>query len=225
MSFIKKIEDDYTKGIITLKEISKLRVEYSNASRETQIQMDIANEEEKSEQEKSLNPKKIDFKKARQGWVINKKILRIINFLVFTSFILIAIVPSDVESVSMREISGIDELNMLLVKQTIAESLIEKVRIEEAIKNIDSYSSAQISLHYSSKDYGPIDNFAFQYVNTIRGWVGKSVGEYNDTYRDQEDVNEYSYLVIGKYLPYIIFIMVVFLNLKTNRQTNKANHN
>lgn len=145
--------------------------------------------------------------------------------MVFTSFILIAIVPSDVESVSMREISGIDELNMLLVKQTIAESLIEKVRIEEAIKNIDSYSSAQISLHYSSKDYGPIDNFAFQYVNTIRGWVGKSVGEYNDTYRDQEDVNEYSYLVIGKYLPYIIFIMVVFLNLKTNRQTNKANHN
>ena len=53
----------------------------------------------------------------------------------------------------MREISRLDELNMLLVKQTIAESLIEKVRIEEAIKNIDSYSSAQIRLHYSIKDY------------------------------------------------------------------------
>tara|TARA_B100000780_G_scaffold61076_1_gene39292 strand:- start:2019 stop:2162 length:144 start_codon:yes stop_codon:yes gene_type:complete len=34
----------------------------------------------------------------------------------------------------MREISGIDELNMLLVKQAIAESLIEKVRIEEAFQ-------------------------------------------------------------------------------------------
>tara|TARA_B110000971_G_C19864680_1_gene433294 strand:- start:515 stop:877 length:363 start_codon:yes stop_codon:yes gene_type:complete len=70
MSYIKKIEDDYVKGVITLKEISKLRVEYRNASREIQREMDLANAEEKSEQEKSLNPKKIDFKKASQGWVI-----------------------------------------------------------------------------------------------------------------------------------------------------------
>ena len=63
MSYVKKLEDDYNKGIITLKELSELRVEYSNASRETQIQMDIANEEEKSEQEKSLNPKKLILKR------------------------------------------------------------------------------------------------------------------------------------------------------------------
>ena len=79
MSFIKKIEDDYTKGIITLKEISKLRVEYHNASSETQIEMDLANEEEKSEQEKSLNPKKIDFKKASEGWVIVGFILSVLG--------------------------------------------------------------------------------------------------------------------------------------------------
>jgi len=179
----------------------------------------------KSNKEKSLNPKKNNFNKARQGWIINTKVLRIINFLVFTSSLLIALVPSDVKSVSMREISGIDELNKLLIQQTFAESLIEKVRIEEAIKNIDSYNSAQISLHYSSKDYGPLDNFTFQYANTIRSWLGKSIGEYNDTYRDQEDINEYSYLVIGKYLPYILFTMVVFLNLKSYYGKNKANHN
>jgi len=74
MSFIKKIEDDYTKGIITLKEISKLRVEYHNASSETQIEMDLANEEEKS-----LNPKKIDFKKASEGWVIVGFILSVLG--------------------------------------------------------------------------------------------------------------------------------------------------
>ena len=40
MSYIKKIEDDYNKGLITLVEISKLREQYKKATKEEKEVMD-----------------------------------------------------------------------------------------------------------------------------------------------------------------------------------------
>ena len=96
MSYITKLEDDYGKGIITLKEISKLRDEYSKASKEEQNEMDNEyktepttdalagfsdenNEDKKSEQDNSERIEQSNIKEASEGWIVAGFILSVLG--------------------------------------------------------------------------------------------------------------------------------------------------
>jgi len=61
----------------------------------------------------------------------------------------------------------------------------------------------------TKNNYNGLDNFIFQFQNTIRGWVGKSFDDYNRNYASDNFAKKRWY-ILGKYLPYlIVFIFLI----------------
>ena len=72
----------------------------------------------------------------------------------------------------------------------------------------------EMTMRAVSKNYNTIDNFIFQYKNTISGWFGKSVNDYNRSYLSEGFVNGNWFLMFGKFLPYLCILVIIILFLR-----------
>ena len=70
-----------------------------------------------------------------------------------------------------------------------------------------------ISMNAALRNYNTIDNFIFQYKNTISGWFGKSVNNYNRSYLSESSVKRNWFLMLGKFLPYLCILVIIILFL------------
>ena len=88
-------------------------------------------------------------------------------------------------------------------------------------------SDLDISMNAASRNYDTFDNFIFQFENTISGWFGKSVDNYNRPYLSESSVERDWFLMLGKYLPYlcILLIIVMFLKKTTIQDKVKISNN
>jgi|TARA_B110000503_G_C6808975_1_gene274240 hypothetical protein len=74
---------------------------------------------------------------------------------------------------------------------------------------------------YTMTNNNPIDNFIFQYKNTILGWFGKSNNDYKTGYRSYSLASEPSVIIvlaIGKFLPYVCILVIIILFLLPNQK-------
>ncbi len=78
---------------------------------------------------------------------------------------------------------------------------------------IDNFIFTQAALNASRKNYDTFDNFIFQFQNTISGWFGKSVDDYNRRYLSEKFVEKNLILILGKYLPYLCVLITIIMFL------------
>lgn len=74
-------------------------------------------------------------------------------------------------------------------------------------------SDLDISMNAASRNYDTFDNFIFQFDNTISGWFGKSVDNYNRRYLSESSVERDWFLMLGKYLPYLCILLIIVMFL------------
>ena len=74
-------------------------------------------------------------------------------------------------------------------------------------------SDLDISMNAASRNYDTFDNFIFQFENTISGWFGKSVDNYNRPYLSESSVERDWFLMLGKYLPYLCILLIIVMFL------------
>ena len=74
-------------------------------------------------------------------------------------------------------------------------------------------SDLDISMNAASRNYDTFDNFIFQFENTISGWFGKSVDNYNRRYLSESSVERNWFLMLGKYLPYLCVLLIIVMFL------------
>ena len=72
------------------------------------------------------------------------------------------------------------------------------------------------------REYDDIENFKFQFQNTIRGWFGKSYDDYNRVYMSEGSAKK-NWFILGKYFPYFFLFMILIL-FKYELQKDKGIH-
>jgi len=83
-------------------------------------------------------------------------------------------------------------------------------------------SDLDISMNATLRNYDTLDNFIFQYKNTISGWFGKSVDNYNRRYLSESSVERNWFLMLGKYLPYLCILLIIIMLLIRLPHKDKA---
>ena len=99
-----------------------------------------------------------------------------------------------------------------------------------AIKPSQNYGSKRsygqsyldISMDAASRNYDTFENFIFQFENTIQGWFGKSVDDYNRSYLTESSVERDWFLMLGKYLPYLCILLIIVMFLIRLPHKDKA---
>ena len=92
-------------------------------------------------------------------------------------------------------------------------------------KTLEDYlalSSEEQVISAARINYDGIENFKFQFTNTIRGWFGKSYDDYNRYYMSEEGAKK-RWFILGKYFPYFFLFIILFL-LKYELQKDKGSH-
>ena len=74
-------------------------------------------------------------------------------------------------------------------------------------------SDLDIGMIAATTNYSKIENFIFQYKNTVSGWFGKYVDDLNRTYMLDSTVEGDWFLMFGKFLPYLCILVIIILFL------------
>ena len=108
---------------------------------------------------------------------------------------------------------------LLILLLSIPIVFVSVVAISDPYPNHKTFSTAPSAIY---KNYDGIENFKFQFTNTIRGWVGKSYDDYNRYYMSEETAKKH-WFILGKYFPYFFLFMILIL-FKYELQKDKGIH-